>query len=100
MTGHGTLAEEARRLADAFSDWSHDHPVGLAADEGTPETCRYCPLCQLIAVLRGDRPEVGARVAETGAAFLQALRSIVAPEDDRPAPGPPPGPSVEHIDLR
>lgn len=100
MTEPGSIGEEARRLAEAFTDWAHEHGTGLVGGAGTSEQCRYCPLCQLIAVLRGDRPEVGARVAETGAAFLQALRSIVAPEDDRPAPGPPPGPSVEHIDLR
>ncbi|MBA2417303.1 MAG: hypothetical protein H0V64_15755 [Geodermatophilaceae bacterium] len=98
MTGHGTLAEEARRLAEAFSDWSHDHPVGLAADEGTPETCRYCPLCQLIAVVRGQRPEVTARLAESGAAFLDALRSLVTPPDGGRAEEASP-PTVQHIDV-
>lgn len=97
MSEHGTLAEEARRLAEAFSDWTHDHPVGLAADAGTSENCRYCPLCQLIAIVRGQRPEVSARLVESGTAFLDALRSLVSPpggeRDEEPAP------TVQHIDV-
>lgn len=96
---HGTLAEEARRLAEAFSDWSHDHTVGLAADAGSSPECRYCPLCQLIAVARGQRPEVTARLVESGAAFFEALRSIVTPSGgERVAEEPTP--TVQHIDVR
>lgn len=97
MTAHGTLAEEARRLAEAFSDWSHDHTVGLAADAATAEECRYCPLCQLIAVVRGQRPEVSARLLESGAAFLEALRTLLTPADGHCEDEPPP--RVQHIDV-
>ncbi len=100
MTEPGSITEEARRLAEAFADWTHEHSDGLVAGAGTSEQCRYCPLCQLIAVLRGDRPEVSARVVETGTAFLQALRSVLAPADTPPASGQPPTPWVQHIDLR
>jgi len=97
MTAPGTLGEEARRLAEAFSDWSHDHTVGLGAAAGTSEECRYCPLCQLIAVVRGQRPEVSARLIESGAAFLEALRSLVTPPADGAAEEP--RPRVQHIDV-
>ncbi|MBA3419919.1 MAG: hypothetical protein WKF47_00640 [Geodermatophilaceae bacterium] len=97
MTEHGTLAEEARKLAEAFSDWSHDHTVGLTAGAGTSEDCRYCPLCQLISVARGQRPEVSARLVESGAAFLEALRSLVTPAGGRPDEEPPP--TVQHIHV-
>ncbi|MBA2554835.1 MAG: hypothetical protein H0V10_14330 [Geodermatophilaceae bacterium] len=98
MTEPGTLAEEARRLAEAFSDWSHDHTVGLAAAAGTSEDCRYCPLCQLIAVVRGQRPEATARLMESGAALLDAVRSLLTPSGgDRAEAGPPP--TVQHIDV-
>lgn len=102
MTEPGSISEEARRLAEAFTDWTHEHSDGLVAGAGTSEQCRYCPLCQLIAVLRGDRPEVSARVLESGTAFLQALRSILAPDDAVPPreQQPPPAPPVQHIDLR
>ncbi|MBA2389171.1 MAG: hypothetical protein H0V67_02840 [Geodermatophilaceae bacterium] len=95
MTEHGSLAEEARRLAEAFSDWSHDHSIGLAAGAGTSPECRYCPLCQLIAVVRGQQPEVSARLLESGAAFLEALRALVTPAG---GPGAAPG-RVQHIDV-
>lgn len=94
---HGSLAEEARRLAEAFSDWSHDHTVGLAATAGTAEECRYCPLCQLIAVARGQRPEVSARLVESGTAFVDAVRSLLTPPAGRPEEDPPP--RVQHIDV-
>ncbi len=98
MTEHGSLAEEARRFAEAFSDWSHDHTVGLGAGAGTSEECRYCPLCQLIAVVRGQRPEATARLAESGAAFLDAVRSLLqSASDDRGGDEPPP--TVQRIDV-
>ena len=39
--------------------------------------CQWCPLCQFVAVLRGDRPEVTERVAEAGTAVLAAVRALV-----------------------
>jgi len=98
VTEPGTLAEEARRLAEAFSDWSHDHTVGLAAAAGTSEDCRYCPLCQLIAVVRGQRPEVTARLMESGAALLDAVRALLTPAGGE-GTEPDPPPSVQHIHV-
>lgn len=99
MTEHGTLAEEARRLAEAFSDWSHDHTVGLTEAAGTSPECRHCPLCQLIAVVRGQRPELSARLVESGAAFLDAVRSLLRPSDDGRVGEDQPPPTVQHIDV-
>lgn len=103
-SGTGSLVDEARRLAEALSrvtaqwgespttrlsDWAHQHDMGDA-----PE-CRYCPLCRLIALLRGDRPEVAARLLAAGTAFAEALRTAVVP----PVTDPEPPPRVQHIDV-
>jgi hypothetical protein len=70
-------------------------------------TCQWCPICQLIAVLRGERPEVSDRLAEAGAAVLGAFRAFVdataPPGSGGDAPRPPADPEaagrVQHIDL-
>lgn len=85
--GVGSLADEAQKLLDAATVWLTERSAsekvralaeeldsGLAVD--APE-CRYCPLCQLIALLRGERPEVTARLVEIGTALLLAVRSTV-----------------------
>jgi len=73
----GPLADEAMRLVGAVHDWSRQtFPPPSADEHGGPE-CRWCPLCQFVAVLRGERPEVSARVAEAGSALATALRAFV-----------------------
>jgi hypothetical protein len=90
---------------------------GPAADDGTgsaagtsPGECRWCPLCQLVAVLRGERPEVTAVVADVLRTTADALHAFAAapegprpgpsPADERPAPpvGDPP-PVVQRIEI-
>src|SRR6266567_789263 len=66
---------------------------------GAPE-CTWCPICQLIAILRGDRPEISEKVAEAGASLVAALRAVL----DAAAASPPRPPDdaasrVQHINL-
>jgi hypothetical protein len=89
----GPLAEEAARLAEAATDW---------ARRAMPE---------VVALLRGDRPEVTGKLVEAGAAVAAAARAVLdalarpAPGRPDPAgPGPaeppePPGRRVEPIDV-
>lgn len=88
--------------ANERADGSH---AGHASAE-----CQWCPLCQFVAVLRGERPEFTERVAEAGTALLAALRGFVeaaaatatATSPTPGAPHRPPGssaPRVQHIDL-
>ena len=101
----GPLAAEALRLVSSVQDW---------ARRSFPETsephssdCQWCPLCQFVAVLRGERPEVTERVAEAGTAVVTALRSLLeaAAGPAGEAGGhhrradPPPPPRVQHIRL-
>jgi hypothetical protein len=62
---------------------------------------------EVLAVLRGERPEVTARVVEAGAAVAAAARSIVeavvrppaAEPDPAPDPEPPAQRRVQQIDV-
>lgn len=61
-------------------------------------TCQWCPLCQLMAVLRGERPDVGEKVAEAGSALLAVLRTVVDAAGGAAEPDPD-KPRVQRIDL-
>lgn len=112
----GGPAAEARRLVEALGDWASTR-LGAAEEQlstGSAE-CQVCPVCQLIAALRGDRPEVLARLGDAWAAFLAIISehpnsttpsrpptSPAAPgtePDASPVPEPPVRP-VQNIDVR
>ena len=72
------------------------------ADGHTGPECQWCPVCQFVAVLRGERPELTERVAEAGAALTTVLRAVFDPAASGAAAGggaPDPSPRVQHIDL-
>jgi hypothetical protein len=67
--------------------------VASAASAGSPgassdaegrhgDDCRWCPMCQAAAVVRGERPEVTAALADVLTAAAEKLRSLA--EADRP----------------
>lgn len=87
---HGTIGEEAARLLDAVQEWLRREPLSEHLATGAPE-CTWCPLCQLVAVLRGDRPDVNDKIASV----VAALRAMF----DAAQAGPAPQPHVQHIDL-
>jgi hypothetical protein len=92
-TEPGPLADEAVRLFAAAADWLHRNladPATAKVATGAPE-CTWCPLCQLVAVLRGDRPEVAARLAETQTAVVGLLRALA----DAAGAGAPPNPGPD-----
>jgi hypothetical protein len=68
------LAEEALRLLGAVQDWARRTMPPPQGEQ--PAECQWCPLCQFAAVLRGERPEVTAKLTEAGVALAGALRSI------------------------
>jgi hypothetical protein len=73
--------------------------------------CRWCPVCQAAAVVRGERPEVTAALADVLTSAAAALRTLAeadrpaAPQPaaepaDRPAGGPgDPPPVVQRIEI-
>jgi hypothetical protein len=107
-------AEQARRAVDALRGVlgtlaAHDGPPTAGAGEAGE--CRWCPLCQLIAVLRGERPEATAVLADVLRATADALHAFAAapdgprPDGPRPAaqePAAPAGdraPVVQRIEI-
>jgi hypothetical protein len=103
-------AEQARRMVETLRGVlgtlaaHEDRPADGAA--GPPADCRWCPLCQFIAVLRGERPEVTAALADILRATADALHAFAAaPEGPRPeatedeAPVGDPPPVVQRIEI-
>lgn len=98
------LGEEAAKLLAGVQEWARrtfPEPEG-----GHSSECQWCPLCQLMALVRGDRPEVADRLAEAGNAMAAAVRALLESADrPSPRPGPQPTPDtgprprVQRIDL-
>lgn len=74
--------EQGRRLLDVLRSSLADAPsesTGHAAD------CRWCPVCQAAAVVRGERPEVTAALADVLTATAAALRTFAEGGETAPA---------------
>lgn len=91
MTEPSPLAEEATRLLAAVQDWLAGAPQPGHAHiaTGAPE-CAWCPICRAVSLLRGDHPEVTAKLLEAGTTFLATVRAVLEagaapPEADPPA---------------
>jgi hypothetical protein len=94
---HNPIADEAIKLLDAVQDWARRNIADSPhIATGAPE-CTWCPICQLIAVLRGDHPEISDKIAEATASVVAVLRTVVdaaaSPAEQREPP------HVQHIDL-
>ncbi|USX48262.1 hypothetical protein [Lentzea sp. HUAS12] len=88
----GKLAEELRLLIDTAAERMQPwlQRVAEAGDGAhTPETCGWCPLCNGVALLRGDRSELAAKAAEHAAGLVAVLRAALR------EPGAPPAPAAE-----
>jgi hypothetical protein len=107
MTTGNDWVDQARRLFDALRAGTGE-PGGEAA--GQPVThgpdCRWCPICQAAGVLRGERPELTAALADVLTATAAALRSFAgepgspgAPTDEADLPDEEPPPAVQRIEL-
>jgi hypothetical protein len=104
-------SDQARRMVETLRGVlgtlaAHDERPAGAADP-TAE-CRWCPLCQFVAVLRGERPEVTAVLADVLRATADALHAFAAapdgpsptattPQDEAPVGDPPP--VVQRIEI-
>jgi hypothetical protein len=102
--------DTARRLVDVVTGTlASATPTDGDAGPGHGSDCRWCPVCQTAAVLRGERPEVTAALADaltSAAAALRAFAEAGRTEDDagdgeQAATEPPadPPPSVQRIEI-
>ena len=73
MTSGADWVDQARRLLDAVRAGA-----GPDAGEHGGDDCRWCPVCQVAAVLRGERPEVTAALADVLTTAATALLSAAA----------------------
>jgi hypothetical protein len=95
-----SLADEAARLVGSVQEWAQQNfPAGPDGHMGAE--CQWCPLCQLMAVLRGDHPELTERVTEAGTAVVSAVRALLeAAATTRPSGSDTDAsPRVQRIDL-
>ncbi|TFV65212.1 UNVERIFIED_ORG: hypothetical protein E4P37_10955 [Bacillus sp. AZ43] len=88
MTPGTDWIDQAQRLIEAVRS-------GLAAPtDGEQEhtsDCRWCPICLAASVVRGERPEINAALADALTAAATALRTVAAaghPAEDAPDAGP------------
>ena len=85
--------EQVRRLVDGARGL-----IGEAASSedgaGHGSDCLRCPLCQLVAVVRGERPEVTAALAELLTTAATALRAFA----EAPVPAPEPEAGAEEAE--
>ena len=103
MTPGTDWIEQGRRLLETVRGGLADAP----ADGEHSADCRWCPVCQAAAVVRGERPEVTAALADvltTAAAalrtFAESARTDAAePEDDDPSGEDGDPPAVQRIDI-
>jgi hypothetical protein len=107
MTAASDWLDQARRLLDVVVQGQ----AAPAAEKGAAHggDCTWCPLCQAAAVVRGDRPDVTAALADVLTATATALRTFAesghaaAPTtarsgaDDEPDAEPPP--VVQRIEI-
>jgi hypothetical protein len=91
------VGDEAGRLLEAVQDWARStFGEGPTARMSTGAAeCEWCPLCQLVAVLRGERPEATEKIVAAGTAVMSALRAVLD-QGSRPTPSEP---RVQRIDL-
>ncbi len=104
----GSLGDELQKLTGAFAQWANARGATSAAASDTssrPASCDYCPICQLIALGRGQRPEAVAKLIDTATLALHALTEYLQAQDKphehqgsdtEPEPSEP---RVQHIDI-
>lgn len=93
----GSVGDEAAKLLGALSDWArdqgNDYAGSAAGAAGTfaaavqdisehiatgSEDCRYCPVCQVIHVVRQTSPEVRGHVTLAASSLMHAAAGMLA----------------------
>ncbi|GAA4546078.1 hypothetical protein [Pseudonocardia xishanensis] len=102
-----TLTGELKALAVAALDRLGPLLEAARSGEPAPSSCVSCPVCALLAVLRGERPELAVTLADHAAGVVAALRTLMEEVPERPAEGgsdvgthaPPAGRRVQRIPV-
>jgi hypothetical protein len=105
---HPGIGSELRALALVALDRLEPMLDRVRAEPSTAPagtSCTGCPICAVLALLRGERPELAVAVAEQLGGLLAVLRTALeegdpaaaAPTPDPPAPGAATGRRVQRI---
>jgi Family of unknown function (DUF5304) len=82
---HGSIGEEAVKLAEAVQEWLGDRTGRGAADAWAAATapgafeapeCRVCPVCRAMHFVHNLQPDVFAHLAEAAASLSAAVRAM------------------------
>jgi hypothetical protein len=99
------FAHEVAGMVSAVQDWMRHALPESAIGHGGPE-CQWCPICQFVNLLRGERPDVNERVAEAANALANAAKAFADAAtvraqrpDGAERARPRPTPRVQRIDL-
>ncbi|MBN9100367.1 MULTISPECIES: hypothetical protein [unclassified Pseudonocardia] len=97
--GHSGLSSDLRAVVLLALDRFEPvlERVGSEPASG-PSSCASCPLCAVLAALRGERPELAVRLAEHATGLVTALRAALE-EDAVPTPSPAPARPVQRIHV-
>jgi hypothetical protein len=105
MTTGADWLDQGRRLLEALVQ-AAEPSTKDGGDAEHRSDCTWCPLCQVAAVVRGERPEVSAALADVLDATAAALRTFAAAAGDAPPPTDDadqgdgePAPAVQRIEI-
>ena len=109
----GSVGEEAAKLLGALSEWARDQGTDYAGSASGAassfahavrdvnehiatggEDCRYCPVCQVIHVVRSTSPEVREHLSVAASSLMQAAAGLLATHTSPSSASP-----VQKIDL-
>ena len=94
----GSVAEEAAKLLGALQDWaraSGHETAGPASGAASAfrnlnehiatggQDCKYCPVCQLISVVRQTSPEVKHHLSTAASSLLHAAAAAMSTDVSR-----------------
>lgn len=104
--GTERIVEELRMLLDAAASRAQGYLNGLNAEESATHSetsCGWCPICAATSFVRGEHPELAARLGEQVTGLVTLLRQLVEEHAATPADAKhqrQEGPEVSHIDVR
>lgn len=88
------IAEELRMLLEATASRAEGYLNGLGAAAGddaagtgrrsTSASCGWCPVCAVVSIVQGERPELTARLTEQLTGLVTLLRQTLTEEQRRP----------------
>lgn len=119
--GRDRMAEELRLLLDAAAQRAEeylrgaggaerDRGAGPSGETGSGgASCGWCPICAVAALVRGDQPELTAKLADQLSGLVELLRGTLAehrhtdpagPAAETAEPAAEPASKVQRIEVR